>query len=141
MAQPLEMEGWNNVRRKNCIPADDKALSRRQRLHAHHCTRCHGIGKTLDCSHGWRAPATFDACHHALGCSHACGFFALRQARLRACCNQLTGQLKLGRLCVIGLANGGVSQQSATDTSTSSNTPSTAQTWKCTCPFRLDPNR
>jgi hypothetical protein len=29
----------------------------------------------------------------------------LRQARLRACCNQFTGQLKLGRLCVIGLAN------------------------------------
>ena len=32
----------------------------------------------MDCSHGWRAPATFDACHHALGRAHACGHIALR---------------------------------------------------------------
>jgi hypothetical protein len=55
----------------------------------------HGTGKTLDCSHGWLAPATFDACHHALGRAHACGHIALRQARLGACCNQFAGQLKL----------------------------------------------
>ena len=36
---------------------------------------------------------------------------ALRQVSLHACCNQFTGQFKLGRLCVIGLANGGVGQQ------------------------------
>jgi len=82
----------------------------RQRLHAHHGTRAHGMGKTLDCSHGWRAPAAFDACHHALGRAHACGYIALRQTRFRACGNQFTGQLKLGRLRVIGLANGGVGQ-------------------------------
>jgi hypothetical protein len=35
---------------------------------------------------------------------------ALHQVSLRACCNQFTGQLKLGRLCVLGLANGGVGQ-------------------------------
>ncbi len=87
------------------------SLSSRQRLHAHHGTRAHGTGKTLDCSHGWRAPATFDACHHALGRAHERGHIALREARLRACCNQFTGQLKLRRLCVIGLANGGVGQQ------------------------------
>ena len=44
-------------------------------------------------------------CHHALGRAHARSHFALRQARVRACGNQFTGQLKLGRLCVIGLAN------------------------------------
>ena len=92
-------------------------LCRRQRLHAHHYTRSHGAGKTLDCSHGWRAPATFDACHHALGRAHACGHIALRQARSQTCCNQFTGQLKLGRLCVIGLANGGVGQGHASSTS------------------------
>ena len=86
-------------------------LLSRQRLHAHHGTRSHGTGKTLYGSHGWCAPATFDACHHALGRAHACGHIALRQARFRACCNQFTGQLKLGRLSVIGLANGGVGQQ------------------------------
>jgi hypothetical protein len=36
---------------------------------------------------------------------------ALSQVRLHARCNQFTGQLKLWRLCVIGLANGGVGQQ------------------------------
>ena len=45
------------------------------------------------------------------GRAHACGHIALRQARLRAHCNQFTGQLKLGRLCAVGLANGGVGQQ------------------------------
>ena len=45
----------------------------RQMLHAHHGTRSHGAGKALDCSHGWRAPATFNACHHAWGRAHACG--------------------------------------------------------------------
>jgi len=34
-----------------------------------------------------------------------------------ACCNQFTGQFKLGRLCVIGLANGGVAQGHASSTS------------------------
>ena len=68
----------------------------------HHGTRSHGTGRTLDCSHGWRAPTTFDACHHALGRAHACSHIALRQARLRACGNQFAGQRKLGRLCVIG---------------------------------------
>ena len=91
-------------------PALQQLLCRRQGLHAHHGTRSNGTGKTLDCSHGWRAPATFDACHHALGRAHACGHIALRQARFRACCNQFTGQLKLGRLCFIGLANSGVGQ-------------------------------
>ncbi len=70
-----------------------------------------GTGKALDCPHGWRAPATFDACHHALGRAHPCGHIALRQARFRACCYQFTGQLQLGRLCVLGLANGGLGQQ------------------------------
>ena len=40
------------------------------------------MGKTLDCSHGWRASATFDACHHALGCAHACSYFALGHAHV-----------------------------------------------------------
>jgi hypothetical protein len=43
--------------------------------------------------------------------AHACGHFALRQARFHSRCNQFSGQLKLGGLCVIGLANGGVGQQ------------------------------
>ena len=64
------------------------SLCSRQRLHAHHGTLSHGTGKALDCSHGWRAPATFDAC-----------------------------QLKLGRLYVIGLANSGVGQGYASSTS------------------------
>ena len=76
-------------------------LCSRQRLHAHHGTRSHGIGKTLDCSHGWRAPATFDACHHALGRAHARGHFASRQARFDMRCNQFTGQRKLGRLTTV----------------------------------------
>ena len=88
--------------RRSCSP---------QRLHAHHGTRSHGIGKTLDCSQGWHTPATFDACHHALGRAHESGHIALRQARSYTCCNQFTGQLKLGRLCVIGLANSGVGQR------------------------------
>jgi hypothetical protein len=46
-----------------------------------------------------------------LGRAHACGHIALRQAGLHARCNQFTGQLILGRLFVIGLANGGVGQQ------------------------------
>jgi hypothetical protein len=35
----------------------------------------------------------------------------LGQACLCACGNQFSGQLKLGRLCLTGLANGGVGQQ------------------------------
>jgi hypothetical protein len=89
-------------------PALQQRAYRRQRLHAHHGTRSHCAGKSLDCSHGWRASATFDACHHALGRAHARGHFALRQARLRARGNPFKGQRKLGRLCVIGLANGGL---------------------------------
>jgi hypothetical protein len=40
------------------------------------------MGKTLDCSHGWRAPATFDACYHSLGRAHACSHFALGHAHI-----------------------------------------------------------
>ena len=64
------------------------SLCSRQRLHTHHGTRSHRTGKKLHCPHGWRAPATFDAC-----------------------------QLKVGRLCVIGLADGGVGQGYASSTS------------------------
>jgi hypothetical protein len=46
-----------------------------------------------------------------LGRAHACGHIALPQARFHTRCNQFTGQLKLGRLCFIGLANGGIGQQ------------------------------
>ena len=71
----------------------------RQRLHTHHGTRSHGIGKTLDCSQRWRAPATFDACHHALGRAHECGHIALRQACLAiACCNQFRLEISLGAI-------------------------------------------
>ena len=43
-------------------PALQQLVMCRQRLHAHHGTRSQGAGKALDCSHGWRAPASFDAC-------------------------------------------------------------------------------
>ena len=63
-----------------------------------HNTRAHSTCKTLDCPHGWRAPATFDACHHALSRVHECGHIALRQVRLRECCNQFRLEISLGAI-------------------------------------------
>ncbi len=50
----------------HAAPALQPLACCRQRPHAHHSTHSHGTGKELGCSHRWRAPATFDACHHAL---------------------------------------------------------------------------